>query len=296
MTDFRENLSQALCKERKLSESTCKTYTSLLISLQKKLSDNEPSINFYKNNKKEIMKHIDTLEKPQTKKTLLSALFVLTGEDEYREKMLENVKVVNDHYKQQKTDPERLKNAKSFDEIKLLHNQFKNAYKNNPTNSNLMDLLISSVCSGALEGLPPRRVLDYAVMKINLKNVNRETDNYFEKGKFYFNQYKTKAKGGKQELEVPKELVTLINKRKKQSTNDYLLENESGEPYTQSSLSKKIKKLFQGNSQDVLRSIFLSNLYKDLPAVSFLQDTADKMGHSISSALGYYVKNDKPIK
>jgi len=291
MSDFRENLAQSLCKERNLSASTCKTYTSLLISLQKKLSNNEPSVNFYKSNKKEIMKHIDSLEKAQTKKTLLSALFVLTDDDEYREKMLENVKVVNDHYRQQKTDPERLKNAKSFDEIKLLHNQFKNPYKNNPTNSNLIDLLISSVCSGALDGLPPRRVLDYAVMKI--KNFNRETDNYYEKGKFYFNQYKTKAKG-KQELEVPKELVTLINKRKKLSTNDYLLENESGEPYTQSSLSKKIKKLFQGNSQDVLRSIFLSNLYKDLPAVSFLQDTADKMGHSISSALGYYVKKDKP--
>lgn len=292
MTEFRESLAKALCKERNLSASTCKTYSSLLMSIQKKLSDNEPTVNFYKSNKKEIMKHIDTLEKAQTKKTLLSALFVLTGDDDYREKMLENVKVVNDHYRQQKTDPERLKHAKSFDEIKLLHNQFKNAYKNNPTNSNLMDLLISSVCSGALDGLPPRRVLDYAVMKT--KGYNRETDNYFEKGKFYFNQYKTKAKGGKQELPVPKELVTLINKRKKQSSSDYLLENESGEPYTQSSLSKKIKKLFQGNSQDVLRSIFLSNLYKDLPAVSFLQDTADKMGHSIDAALSFYVKKDKP--
>lgn len=292
MTEFRESLALALCKERTLSASTCKTYTSLLMSLQKKLSDNEPTVNFYKSNKKEIIKHIDTLEKPQTKKTLLSALFVLTGDDEYREKMLENVKVVNDHYRQQKTDPERLKHAKSFDEIKLLHNQFKNAYKNNPTNSNLMDLLISSVCSGALDGLPPRRVLDYAVMKV--KNFNRETDNYFEKGKFHFNQYKTKAKGGKQEMEVPKELVTLINKRKKQSTNDFLLENESGEPYTQSSLSKKIKKMFQGNSQDVLRSIFLTNLYKDLPDVSFLKDTADKMAHSIDAALSFYVKKDKP--
>jgi hypothetical protein len=291
MTEFKQSLGELLCKERNLSASTCKTYTSLLMSLQKKLTDNEPKISFYKSHKNEIMEHIDNLEKPQTKKTLLSALFVLTGDDDYREKMLENVKVVNDHYKQQKTDPERLKNVKSFDEIKLLHNQFKNAYKNNPTNENQMNLLISAVCSGALEGLPPRRVLDYAVMKT--KNFNRETDNYYEKGNFYFNQYKTKQKG-KQELEVPKELVTLINKRKKQSPSDYLLENESGEPYTQSSLSKKIKKLFQGNSQDVLRSIFLSNLYKDLPAVAFLQDTADKMGHSISSALGYYVKNDKP--
>ncbi len=292
MSEFKQTLGEHLCKARNLSASTCKTYTSLLLSLQKKLTDNEPKVSFYKNNKKEIMEHIDSLEKPQTKKTLLSALFVLTADDDYREKMMENVKVVNDHYKQQKTDPERLKNVKSFDEIKLLHNQFKNVYKNNPSTENLMNLLISSVCSGAVEGLPPRRVLDYAVMKT--KGYNRETDNYFEKGKFYFNQFKTKGAKGKQEMTVPKELVTLINKRKKMSNSDYLLENESGEPFTQSALSKRIKKMFQGNSQDVLRSIFLSNLYKDLPAVSFLQDTADKMGHSIDSALSFYVKKDKP--
>lgn len=290
MSEFKQTLGEHLCKARNLSASTCKTYTSLLLSLQKKLTDNEPKVSFYKNNKKEIMEHIDSLEKPQTKKTLLSALFVLTADDDYREKMMENVKVVNDHYKQQKTDPERLKNVKSFDEIKLLHNQFKNVYKNNPSTENLMNLLISSVCSGAVEGLPPRRVLDYAVMKT--KGYNRETDNYFEKGKFYFNQFKTKGAKGKQEMTVPKELVTLINKRKKMSNSDYLLENESGEPFTQSALSKRIKKMFQGNSQDVLRSIFLSHLYKDLPAVSFLQDTADKMGHSIDSALSFYVKKD----
>lgn len=292
MSDFKQKLEEALCKERQLSASTCKTYMSLLTSVQKKLSDDDLTTSFYKSNKDDILEHINTLEKPQTKKTLLSALFVLTGDNDYREQMLENVKVVNDYYKKQKTDPERLKNVKSFDEIKLLHNQLKNAYKNNQTNSNLMDLLISSVCSGAVEGLPPRRVLDYAVMKI--KNYNRESDNYYEKGKFCFNQFKTKNVKGKQEMEVPKEVVTLINKRKKLATNDFLLENESGEPYTQSSLSKKIKKLFQGNSQDVLRSIYLSNLYKDLPPLTMLQDTADMMGHSIMSALGYYVKTDKP--
>lgn len=290
MTEFKKVLEDALCKERKLSASTCKTYTSLLISLQKKLTDQEMKVSFYKSNKKDIMEHIDSLEKAQTKKTLLSALFVLTGDNDYREKMLENVKVVNDFYKKQKTDPERLKSVKSFDEIKLLHNQFKNAYKNNPSTENLMNLLISSLCSGSIPHLPPRRVLDYAVMK--LKNYNRETDNYVEKNKFYFNQFKTKSKLGKQEMDIPKEVQTLINKRKKQSTSDYLLENESGEPYTQSALSKKIKKLFQGNTQDVLRSIFLTDLYKGLPDLMLLQDTADKMSHSIGSAMGFYVKKD----
>ena len=287
---FKNYLEEALCRERKLSPSTCKTYVSLLMTLQKRLrKDEDPELSFYQTDKRAILDYVGDLKKVQTKKTILSALFVLTGDEQYREKMLENVRVVNDFYKKQKTDPDRLANLKTFDEIRLLHNQFKNAYKNNPTNENLMNLLISSVCSGAVDGLPPRRVLDYAVMK--MKTFNRDTDNYIEKGKFHFNQFKTKNKAGKQVIDIPKELVTLINKRKK-SNSVFLLENESGEPYTQSSLSKKIKKLFQGNSQDTLRSIFLTNLYRDLPAVAVLKNTADKMGHTIDSALGYYVKKD----
>jgi hypothetical protein len=229
------------------------------------------------------------LEKPQTKKTLLSALFVLTSDDDYREKMLSTMKVVNDHYKQQKTNPDRLKNLMSFEEVKRLHDEFKATWKAHPTDSNFFNLLISSLCSGVV--MPPRRVIDYAVMKI--AKYDRNTDNYYEKGKFYFNVYKTKKSHGKQEVVVPPEIVKLINKRKKMTgTGNYLLINDEGDIYSQSALSKKIKRLFRGNSQDVLRSIFLSHLYEGLPAVSHLQNIADTMGHSIDSALSYYVKKD----
>jgi hypothetical protein len=244
MTDFKNKLKEVLNEKRLLSVSTCTTYSSLLYSLQKKLNGNDLTISFYETHKDNILKHIELLEKPQTKKTLLSALYVLTGDEGYREVMMDNVHLVNENYKQQKTDPERLKNIKSFDEIKAIHNKIKDAYKNNPSNSNLNDLIISYVSTGVLDGLPPRRVLDYAVMKI--LRFNRDTDNYFDKGKFYFNQFKTKGIKGKQEIEAPKELVLLINKRKKIMTNDFLIENESGEQYTQSSLSKKIKNCLKG--------------------------------------------------
>lgn len=289
---FRETLRNELQSKRQLTASTSKTYVSLLVSIQRKLgNEDNQTVSFFKNNKKDILEHIEGLEKAQTKKTLLSALYVLTNDDDYREKMLSTMKVVNDHYKAQKTDPDRLKNLMSFDEVKRLHEEYKNAWKRHRTDENFFNLMISSLCSGAVDGLPPRRVLDYACMKWTKYDIN--TDNYYKNGKFYFNVYKTKKNKGKQEVTVPAEIVKLMNIRKKMTgSGPYLLYNEQGDIYSQSALSKKIKRLFHGNSQDVLRSIFLSNLYKGLPAVSHLQDIADTMGHSIDSALAYYVKKD----
>lgn len=292
MADFKPDLREALRNSRELSESTTRTYVSLLTALQRKLRPvSAPYLSFFTEHKNEILAHIAALPKKQTRKTLLSALFVLTKEEDYRRDMLENARAVSEEYRRQRTDPERAKHWMSFNEIRAIHNQYKAQYKANPSNANLMELLLSSLHSGAVEGLPPRRVMDYALMKV--RDYDPEKDNYYDAKtkRFVFNQFKTRGHKGRQEVEVPKELVPLINKRVK-SGHLYLLTNEDDEQYSQSALSKKIKRMFQGNTQDVLRSIFLSHLYKDVPAVALLQDTADRMGHSIDSALSFYVKKD----
>lgn len=280
-------LSEFKEKRPNLSQSSLKTYCSLLCSIYNKLEGKE-GMKFFKNHK-DIIDHINTWEKAQSKKTALSSLFVLTGIPEYQQEMNSNIKVVNDFYKEQKNSPERNEKLKSYEEILAIHNQLKKVYKKNPTISNTMDLIISYLVSGALgEELPPRRVLDYSLMK--LKNYT-EADNYIKGGKFYFNQYKTKDRYGSQVITIPKELNTLINKWKKQNEDsDYLLFNEDGKPFTSTALSKKISRMFDGNSMDMLRSIFLSHYYKDLPQLKSMESLASKMGHSINSALNYYVK------
>lgn len=287
------SLKEAIISEFKekrpgLSPSSLKTYSSLLVSIYNKLEGSD-GIKFFKNQKK-IIDHINTWEKAQSRKTALSSLFVLTGIPEYQEEMNSNIKTVNEFYKEQKNTPERTNKLKTYDEIVTIHNQYKATYKKNPTISNAVDLLISYLVSGALgEDLPPRRVLDYAGMK--LKNYTPE-ENYIKGGKFYFNQYKTKDRYGAQVITIPRELNTLITKWKKQNDNsDYLLINEDGQPFTSTSLSKKISRMFDGNSMDMLRSIFLSHYYKDLPQLKSMEALASKMGHSVNSALNYYVKN-----
>jgi hypothetical protein len=102
--------------------------------------------------------------------------------------------------------------------------------------NNRMDLLISYLVSGVLgEELPPRRVLDYANMKI--RNYT-DSDNYIKAGKFYFNQYKTKDRYGSQIISIPKELNTFINKWKQiNEDSDYLLLNEDEKPFTSTATS-----------------------------------------------------------
>ncbi len=290
MTNLKDELLEQFKEKRpNLSQSSLKTYVSILNSLYNKLEGTNGLEFFY--NYKEIIDHIEELEKAQSKKTALSALFVLTGIKEYQDEMNANIKAVNEFYKEQKNDPERLKKLKSFDEIVSIHESIKAKYKKNPTLSNRMDLIISYLVSGVLgEALPPRRVLDYSSMKI--RNY-KENDNYIKAGKFYFNQYKTKDRHGTQVISIPKELNTLINKHKQINDDiDYLLLNEDDKPFTSTALSKKISRMFDGNSMDMLRSIFLSNYYKDLPQLKSMEKLASNMGHSINSALQYYVKND----
>jgi len=288
MSELRKIINDALKEKREsLSASSSRTYTSLLLNVYKKL-EGEGELDFFKNDEK-IIKHIKTLEKPQTRKTLLSALFVLTGLDSYREDMLSDIKVVNENYKKQKTEPDRLDKLKTYEEIVRLHNEIKEKYRLNQTNEHLVELIISYLYSGVLgEALPPRRVLDYSLMKI--KNFNKDKDNYIKSGKMYFNQYKTKDRYGLQVISIPKELNTLINKWKKINDSDYLLVNVDGKEFQSSSLSKKVSRLFKGNNVDMLRSIFLSHYYKDLPKLEEMEELATKMGHSVSAAMGFYVK------
>ena len=290
MTNLKDELLEQFKDKRpNLSQSSLKTYMSILNSLYNKLEGTN-GVEFFNNHKK-IIGHIQEMEKAQSKKTALSALFVLTGIKDYQDEMNTNIKAVNEFYKEQKNDPERLKKLKSFDEIVSIHESIKAKYKKNPTLSNRMDLIISYLVSGVLgEALPPRRVLDYSSMKI--RNY-KENDNYIKAGKFYFNQYKTKDRHGTQVISIPKELNTLINKHKQINDDiDYLLLNEDDKPFTSTALSKKISRMFDGNSMDMLRSIFLSNYYKDLPQLKSMEKLASNMGHSINSALQYYVKKD----
>jgi len=51
--------------------------------------------------------------------------------------------------------------------------------------------------------------------------------------------------------------------------------------------------IFDGKhiSCDMLRHIYLTNLYKDVPALTQMEKTAEDMGHSVGQAM-LYIKRD----
>ena len=198
------------------------------------------------------------------------------------------VKEVNDNYKTQKTDDKRLKNLISFDKVKEIVEDLKSKYESSKTFETLQNYVIALTASGVLEGLAPRR-LDWVYMKV--KNYNEDTDNYIKRGSFVFNKFKTAKSKGQQKIKVPKVLAPLIKKLSEIHNCDYLFVNSKGEAFSPSLYSQKIKSLF-GVTQDLLRSIFLSELYKDVPKLKLLEETAQQMGNTISAALNFYVKHD----
>ena len=121
---FREKIIDAIISNRpKLGDSSVKTYVSILSNLHKNLKSSDEDIKWFNEKKEEIMDFLK--EKPsQTRKSVLSALFVLTGNDAYRRLMIEDCGVVNAAYKDQKKSTKESENWIPIDKIREIYNNF----------------------------------------------------------------------------------------------------------------------------------------------------------------------------
>ena len=73
-----------------------KTYVSTLKSYYNKINAN--NIDFFSEIINDVLHNLKEVESNK-RKTLLSALYILTGEDDYKTLMLSDCKIVNDNYK-----------------------------------------------------------------------------------------------------------------------------------------------------------------------------------------------------
>jgi hypothetical protein len=225
----------------------------------------------------------------------LSALFVLTKKQSYKDVMMEVMKTVNESNKDQKRNEKQQENWISIQDIENVYNNLLVKIKFMLTNKTIMNeptmmefLLLSFL--GGISNLAPRRSMDYSELKI--RNYDTKKDNYYKAGKFYFNVYKTAKDYGLQIVEAPKDLNIILKKWVKISTNDYMLYSTNGNKLTSPQITRILNKIFGGKnvSTSMLRHIYLTNLYKDLPAISKMQELATNMGHSISTAMEYIKK------
>ena len=179
--NFRDILKTEILKKRpNLSPSSVKTYVSILFNINKKNNPENTDIDFF-NNHEEILKLL--ADKPaQSRKTSLSALFVLTDNPEYSKLMIQDCETVNSFYKEQKKTRKEENNWITTEDIKKLYDELfinASAMLNNKIAMNYQTIVqyMLLACLGGVSGIAPRRSLDFTDLK--LKNYSK-TDNYYK--------------------------------------------------------------------------------------------------------------------
>jgi hypothetical protein len=295
MNELKQELEKQIIKNREnIKASSVKTYISCLSNLIKKM-DGELDVKFFDNTKK-ILAYLDD-KTPVQRKTCLSALFILTKNEDYQKPMLEDIKLVNTQYKEQTKNKKESENWLSQEDLQAFYNTyFKIANdifkKKEWTNSDISELqkyFLLTFLGGYF--FPPRRSQDFTELK--LKNFDKEKDNFYYKGCFYFNIYKTAKSFGEQKIELPIEIDKQVKKYIKKIDNEYFFFNpKTGNKLTSPNITLMINSIFgKKASVNILRHVYLSNKYKDIPALLEMEDTAKKMGHDLSTALEMYVKH-----
>ena len=289
MSDLKSLLQEKIKENRpNLGTSSIKTYISILSNLYKKLNG-DGNIQWFERENNEILKYLDD-KNDQTRKTTLSALFILTNLKEYQTIMNTIMKKVNDNYKDQKMNEKQKDNWISIDEIKEKYNALSvdanlMLNKKKILNENvMMEFLLMSFLCGIV--MPPRRSLDFSEMKI--RNYDAKTDNYYKGNKFFFNKYKTVKTYGIQSLEIPKELNKVLKKWIKINENDYMIYSSNNNKLSCPQITRVLNKIFGKKiSTSMLRHIYLTNVYKDVPQINKMENLANEMGHSVSTAMEY---------
>ena len=279
-------------KRPNLNSSSLKTYVSILFNLHKKLDPDGETLDWFNDD----VKILDFLKEktPQTRKTVLSALFVLTGNENYQKLMIDDCKHTNEMYKSQKKSQKEEENWMSSAEIKEVYDDlyqrvnlmFSQKLIADYTTINNYILL---GCLGGISGIAPRRSKDYTEMKI--KNYTNQ-DNFYKAGKFYFNVYKTAKEYGEQIIDVKQkapEFFKILNKWVKINPTEYLLFSSNQQKLTSPQITRMLNKLLGKNvSSSMLRHIYLTEKFGDIQ--DEMENTAKEMAHSKSTQAEYIKK------
>jgi len=134
---------------------------------------------------------------------------------------------------------------------------------------------------------PPRR-LEWRLVKV-VKSASEATDdglNYYIKDthKLVFNEYKTKAKYGKQVFALRKSspLETILTAR----PEGLLFHDEKGDAYDAKAFSKKVKRDTCISIND-FRHSYITDFLKSAPSVASKLETAEMMAHAIGTQAKY---------
>jgi len=292
MPDLKEYIKD---KRPTLSASSITTYNSILRNLYKKVfGAGEIETKKFEETDK-ILAHLKEVP-PNKRKTILSALVIITDDKKYRDLMLEDIKEYNhDIGKQEKSESQK-ENWVAGGDIKTLWDNLKRntdlIYKKSHLTPNDLQQIQSYIIVSLLGGVfvPPRRSKDLVDWKI--KNVDKSKDNYLDKSSIHYNSYKTAKCYGEQVVQIPTALKNIITKWIKVNPTDFLLFDTNMNPLTSVKLNQRLNKLFDGKKVGVnaLRHTYLTDKYADtMEQKKKIDKDMTEMGSS-ANMLTTYVK------
>ncbi len=273
-----------------LSEQTKITYSSQIYNVYKTMFPDEKEFNIKLFTFKNIHDYVETLPNINRRKTIYAAFLQIVNNsiaDDIRPIML---KAIND-YKQKISVGVPSKNPIKFSDLKKKFNKLKkeNSFLLNEKRDlttfeifKLQKMITAAICSGIF--VPPRRNMDYILMKIN--NIDKDKDNYIDmdKQEFVFNKYKTVKSYGKQTVKIPDTLFKLLKKyiKIKIKNSDNLISQRDGTQYTSPTFTQFLNSIFKeygkiGNNS--FRHAFLTEKYGNTKTLT--QDLKD-MGTSVA--------------
>lgn len=284
-----------------ISDTSVRFYVSTIANLYKqmrnKLTVDDDIHTFFCNNPNEVIDFLKD-KTPSRRKTVMASLVVFCDNEDakkkYREVMMKDDKTSKMIADRQEATPKQKENWISQDE---LHSIYKKLEKDarpflnskDPITQKQFQHLQNYIIISLYTLIAPRRLLDYTEMKI--RNFNRETDNYFDKNKFVFNIYKSAKTFGTQEYALPTKLSNIIKKWSKINSSDFLLTDTNGNKMVVSQLHQRLNKILgRQASVNILRHSYLTDKYKDVPALTEMKDTANNMAHGLETALQYVKK------
>ena len=180
------------------------------------------------------------------------------------------------------------------DEIRLVHQNLIDQWYNQPHSFTdkiylATDILMTGLMSGVYDDVPPRRLEDYFEMRLHkgLEDGNR----FLDDNRMTFPIHKNKRYGHEPiELQFPEELLPMLEwLRMIRPKREYLLMNRKHEKMNASMLHGRLRKHY-GFGVDLLRSIFLTDKYGNLPTIADRERLAAQMGHSVNTQSNCYIK------
>jgi hypothetical protein len=284
-----------------ISKNTARTYASLLRSLYYSAtgSDVKDKIDtkwYY--NQTEVLKALNAKD-AKTRKTILAALLALVGKEhsaKYSAQMTEDIGEYNAWLEKQEKTEKQKENWKTVADIEAVVMDYETRAKaimkketalTAEDRKTLVSWMLLALTTGHY--IPPRRSMDYALMKF--RNYNKASDNFLDKNQFVFNQYKTAKTYNQQTIEIPRSFRVLITKyiRTIPDGVDTLLYDTKNGEMSSVKITQRLNALFGGArvSVSMLRHIYLTDKLGNIPRLEELNQLAEDMGHSRKMQLEY---------